>query len=126
MRQFLKALPKLNLKYLTIFIVGTILVLLWAMPSIAADCKSLAAYQSEYKDCHACLSIKVMLEAFMTAASKTYDISREAGTILLKIGSFLWIAFFIIKKISSFTNPEAPKMVNEFLVFMFLYTLFVR
>ena len=89
MRQFLKALPKLNLKYLTIFIVGTILVLLWAMPSIAADCKSLAAYQSEYKDCHACLSIKVMLEAFMTAASKTYDISREAGTILLKIGSFL-------------------------------------
>ena len=55
----------------------------------------------------------------MIAAGRTYEITQEAGVILLTIGSVLWVPFFIIGRISSFTNPEAPKMVNEFLIFLF-------
>lgn len=95
-------------------------VLLWFIDSAYAnDCKTLEEYQEEYKVCYACMTMSVMMEAFMTAASQTYSLSQEGGIALLLLGSPLWIAFFTIKKISSFTNPEAPKMVNEFLVFMF-------
>lgn len=85
----------------------------------ARDCKSMEEYQAEFKDCFACMTIKVLLEAFMTAGAMTYDVSKEAGKILLTLGSMLWLAFFVITKISSFTNPEGPKMMGELLKFAF-------
>ena len=85
----------------------------------ARDCKSMSEYQDEFKDCFACMTIKVLLEAFMTAGAMTYDVSKEAGKILLTLGSMLWLAFFVITKISSFTNPEGSKMVGELLKFAF-------
>lgn len=119
MIKLLKSLPRQGYKIAPLILIG-LTILLWFVDSaVAADCKTMAEYQKEYKDCYACQTIKFMLEAFMMAAGRTYDISKEAGIILLTIGSFLWVPFFVIGKISSFTNPEGPKMVNEFLIFLF-------
>ena len=85
----------------------------------ARDCKDMNEYMEEFDDCFACMTIKVLLEAFMTAGAMTYDVSKEAGKIVLTLGSMLWLAFFVITKISSFTNPEGPKMVGELLKFAF-------
>ncbi len=118
MRRVLKHLPSLK-KLIPIFLIMVIALVAFANFSWAADCKSMEEYQEEYRNCHACLTIKIMLEAFMSAASQTYPISQQGGNALLVIGAFLWVAFFIISKISTFTNPEAPKMTNEFLIFLF-------
>lgn len=83
------------------------------------DCPSMALLQERYKDCYSCMTMKVLLEAFMTMGSKTYDISREAGIKLLTIGSIIWIPIFTIKHVSSLTNPEAPSMLNELIKFAF-------
>lgn len=82
-------------------------------------CLSMGELQERYKDCYSCMTMKVLLEAFMVMASKTYEISKEAGTKLLGIGSILWVAFFTIKHVSSLTNPEAPSMLNELAKFAF-------
>ena len=55
----------------------------------------------------------------MTAGAMTYEVSQNAGKILLSVGSLLWVAFFVITRISSLTNPEAPKMMSELLKFAF-------
>ena len=119
MIKLLKSLLEQSHKIAPIFLIGVIILLCFVDSAIAIDCKTMEEYQKEYTTCYACQTVKLMLEAFMLAAGRTYDISKNAGVILLTIGSFLWVAFFVIGKISSFTNPEGPKMVNEFLIFLF-------
>lgn len=83
------------------------------------DCPTMTQLMERYGICFSCMTMKVLLEAFMTACSRTYYITQEAGLKLLTIGSALWIAFTIIKHVSSLTNPEAPSMINEFAKFAF-------
>ena len=106
-------------KKLPLLMIITLVGVIFVGDVQAAECKTLKEYQEQYNDCYACLTIKLMLESFMIAASRTYNITSEGGVTLLVIGAFLWVALFVIKKISSFTNPEGPKMVNELLVFAF-------
>ena len=81
--------------------------------------KTMEEYQEEYQECYACLTIKVMLDTFMQVASQTYGVSQLGGVVLLKIGAFLWVAFWVIKKISSFTQKtlittsKKQKMMQE-------------
>lgn len=98
---------------------AVLLVFLFTDTAAAAECKSMAEYQKEFQDCFSCITIKVLLEAFMTAGAMTYEVSQNAGKILLSVGSLLWVAFFVITRISSLTNPEAPKMMSELLKFAF-------
>ena len=65
-----------------------------------------------YSMCFACMTMKVLLESFMTACSQSYYIVKEAGVKLLLIGTMLWVPFTIIKQVSSLTDPEAPSIVN--------------
>ena len=119
MIKFLKSSLGQSCKIAPLILIGMIILLCFIDAAAAAECKTMEEYQKEYTKCYACQTVKLMLEAFMIAASRTYEISKDAGIILLTIGSFLWVPFFVIGKISSFTNPEGPKMVNEFLIFLF-------
>lgn len=73
-------------------------------------------YQSK---CYSCVIVKTLIETFMTACSKVYDVSREAGIKLLFIGSLIWLVAFVIKNVSSMTNVEPATMINSLLVFFF-------
>ena len=72
-----------------------------------------------YSMCFACMTMKVLLESFMTACSQSYYIVKEAGVKLLLIGTMLWVPFTVIKQVSSLTDPEAPSIVNELGKFTF-------
>ncbi len=120
-KKVLQNIFSLGSKFVPLILIG-IVALMWFVDSaMAAECKTMEEYQEEYQECYACLTIKVMLDTFMQVASQTYGVSQLGGVVLLKIGAFLWVAFWVIKKISSFTNPEAPTMMNDFLIFMFKF-----
>lgn len=75
---------------------------------------------SIYKSgCYACDVVTALVGSFMTACTYLYDVSKEAGSKILFIGTFLWIAFYIFKQLSSLKNIEPAAMVNEMLIMAF-------
>lgn len=73
-------------------------------------------YQSK---CYSCVIIKTLLETFLNACSKAYDITSEAGVKLLVLGALVWMAFFVMKNVSSLSNIEPGAMMNTLTVFLF-------
>ena len=81
-------------------------------------CPSMKILKERYQgDCFPCQIVNVLLASFMKAAGKVYDVSREAGVKLLLLGSLIWLAFWVLKKISSLANVEPSSMTNELIVF---------
>lgn len=73
-------------------------------------------YQSK---CYSCVIIKTLMETFLNACSKAYDVTSEAGLKLLVFGSLIWMAFFVMKNVSSLSNVEPGAMVNTLITFLF-------
>lgn len=73
-------------------------------------------YQST---CYSCKIIMTLITTFMNACGKVYDLTREAGSKVLVIGSMLWLAAFALKLVSAFTNQEPMSILNTLLIFMF-------
>lgn len=83
------------------------------------DCPSMDVLRERYQgDCFPCQIVNVLLSSFMRAASKTYEVSREAGNKLLFLGAILWVAFWALKKMSSLANVEPASMTNELVIFL--------
>jgi len=75
---------------------------------------------SIYKSsCYSCVVVKSLISSFMNACSRLYDISREAGSKILALGTMLWIAFYVFTQISSFKSIEPASMVNDMLMMAF-------
>ena len=73
-------------------------------------------YQSK---CYSCVIIKTLIETFLNACSKAYDITSEAGLKLLAFGALVWMAFFVMKNVSSLSNVEPGAMMNTLMTFLF-------
>ena len=73
-------------------------------------------YQSS---CYSCKIILTLITTFMNACGKVYDLTRDAGSKVLVIGSMIWLAIFALKLVSSFTNQEPMSIVNDLFIFMF-------
>ena len=69
--------------------------------------------------CYSCKIIMTLITTFMNACGKVYDLTREAGSKVLVIGSMLWLAAFALKLVSAFTNQEPMSILNTLLIFMF-------
>lgn len=83
----------------------------------------LAMYTSS---CYSCEIIETLASAFIKAAAKAYDVSKEAANAILVVGMIIWIAIFVLKNVSSFTTAEPRKMIQELLVQLFkIYIAFV-
>ena len=81
---------------------------------------NIADMQKMYQStCYSCKIILTLITSFMNACSKVYDLSREAGSKILVIGSLLWLAAFALKLVSAFTNQEPMQIVNTLFTFMF-------
>ena len=84
-----------------------------------ADC-SISDMQKMYQStCYSCKIIMTLITTFMNACGKVYDLTREAGSKVLVIGSMLWLAAFALKLVSAFTNQEPMSILNTLLTFMF-------
>ena len=73
-------------------------------------------YQSS---CYSCIVIKTLMETFLNACSKAYDVTSEAGVKLLVWGALIWMAFFVMKNVSSLSSIEPGAMMNTLAVFLF-------
>lgn len=81
---------------------------------------SMATMQELYQGkCYSCVIIKTLMETFLNACSKAYDITSEAGVKLLVLGALVWMAFFVMKNVSSLSNIEPGAMMNTLTVFLF-------
>lgn len=81
-------------------------------------CPGMNVLKERYQgDCFPCQIVNVLLASFMRAASKVYDVSREAGNKLLFIGSAIWLAFWALRKLSSLASVEPSSMTNELIIF---------
>ena len=79
-----------------------------------------ADMQEKYQSsCYSCLIVKTLLEQFMTVGTKTYALCSEAGVKILVLASCLWIAFFVLKNVSSLANVEPVSMINTLLTQLF-------
>lgn len=81
---------------------------------------NIAKMQELYQGkCYSCVIIKTLMETFLNACSKAYDITSEAGVKLLVLGALVWMAFFVMKNVSSLSNIEPGAMMNTLTVFLF-------
>lgn len=53
--------------------------------------------------CYSCEIVETLASAFIKAAAKAYQVSREAGNAILVVGMILWIGLFVLK---SFLPPQ--------------------
>lgn len=76
--------------------------------------------------CYSCEIVETLSSAFIKAAAKAYQVSREAANAILIVASLIWIAFYVLKSISSFTTVEPRKMIQDLLIQFFkIYLAFV-
>ncbi len=69
--------------------------------------------------CVSCDIVSTMSSAFVKAAAKAYDVSKQAGVAILIVGTIIWIGLFILKNISSFSTVEPRQMIQGLLVQLF-------
>ena len=85
----------------------------------SAKC-NIAKMRDQYQSkCYSCVIVKTLIETFLNACSKAYDITSEAGVKLLVLGALVWMAFFVMKNVSSLSNIEPGAMMNTLIVFLF-------
>lgn len=70
-------------------------------------------------NCYSCLVVKALLSEFMKIGDKTYSLCRDAAVKILFLCSALWIAFFVLKNVSSLTSIEPASFVNQLLSQLF-------
>lgn len=76
--------------------------------------------------CYSCEIVETLSSAFIKAAAKAYQVSREAANAILVVASLIWIAFYILKSVSSFTTVEPRKMIQDLMIQFFkIYLAFV-
>ncbi|MDD4556167.1 MAG: hypothetical protein PHE89_02400 [Alphaproteobacteria bacterium] len=81
---------------------------------------NLGELKQDYQgSCYSCKVVKLLIETFLTACTKVYDLAKDAGTKLLFYGFMMWMAVFALKNVSSFTSLEPSNNINDLLVFLF-------
>ena len=80
------------------------------------DCRTVAQLQERYTSgCWSCLVVGKLTEAFLRVAQAGLEISKEAGLKLLFLGFILWLVFWALKNVSSFTEVKGGNILNDLL-----------
>ncbi|MBR2299254.1 MAG: hypothetical protein IJ870_01610 [Alphaproteobacteria bacterium] len=92
---------------------------LWGLVSSAhvdQDTCVVYNYFVKYANCYGCVVVQTLTSAFVRAAAKAYDVSKQAGNAILIVGMMIWLALFALKNVSSFATIEPMQMLQQFLV----------
>lgn len=80
----------------------------------------ISALKSDYmSNCYSCVVVGNLIKTFMSISAVTYPVAQEAGVKLLVIGMMIWLAFYVLQKLSSFVSLEPMKMLQELFSFFF-------
>ena len=69
--------------------------------------------------CYPCKVVKSLISVFLNGCKYLEGTSKEAGQKVLILGFMLWVAFYVIRQVSSFKNIEPASMVNDLLIMAF-------
>jgi murein DD-endopeptidase MepM/ murein hydrolase activator NlpD len=84
------------------------------------ECASIAQYRARYSSgCWTCLVMEPLISAFLTAAKNGLGVTQRAGIAVLLIGTMLWLAFWGLKQVSSFTEIQLGNILNDLIKFGF-------
>lgn len=76
-------------------------------------------FMRSYVRCYGCAIVETLASAFVKAGSSGYGVSRQAGNVILIVGTMLWLAFFALKNVSSFATIEPMKMLQDLFIQLF-------
>ena len=108
-----------------IFILSLILFIGFAVfcPDIclaADDACNIDEFKERYTcSCFSCPTVNVIITTFFEVGKDAFGLTKRAANEILGIMSILWIAFFLLQKLSSFTPIELPELAQSFGVMMF-------
>lgn len=71
------------------------------------------------RSCFSCEIVETLASAFIKGSAKAYDVAREAANVVLTVCMLLWMGWFVLKNISSFTTVEPMKMLQDLFVQLF-------
>ena len=68
----------------------------------------------KYSNCYGCTIVQTLTSAFVKAAGRAYEVSKQAANVVLLVCMMIWLAFFALKNVSSFATIEPMKILQEF------------
>ena len=84
------------------------------------QCPTTKQLKAKYNSgCWSCLVMEHITSAFLYAADKGLVVTQRAGLVLLWIGTAIWLAFWALKNISSFTELQIGNILNDLIKFLF-------
>jgi len=87
---------------------------------VMQKCATSAQLKARYNaGCWSCLVLERLTSAFLHAANKGLPVVQKAGITLLLLGSGLWIMFWALKSVSSFTQVQTANILNDLFKFLF-------
>lgn len=69
--------------------------------------------------CWSCLVLEKLTSAFLHAANHGLKVVQKAGLTLLWLGTAIWIVFWGLKNVSSFTEIQLGNILNDLFKFLF-------
>lgn len=79
--------------------------------------------KEESKACWYCNVVVVLANAYLKAAAGALPSSITLGELILKFGFAIWLAYYILQQVSSFTPIQPSKVLQEILVMGFKVAL---
>lgn len=90
------------------------------LTKLSNDSCKIAEMKEKYQSsCYSCIVVKTLLEKFMDAATRVYTLCRDAAVQVLLIATLMWVAFWVLKNVSSLANVEPASMINTLLIQFF-------
>lgn len=87
---------------------------------ILQQCPTTSQLKAKYgAGCWSCLVMERLTSAFLYAAAKGLVVTKKAGLVVLWVGFAIWVVFWGLKNVSSFTEIQLGSILNDLLKFLF-------
>lgn len=84
---------------------------------------------TDSKGCWYCFIVSTMTAAYLEAVANVMNVVQTLGLLILRYGFLIWLAYYILQKVSSIAPVSISKMLQEILMMGFkvlLATIAVR
>lgn len=79
-------------------------------------CPPVSVFQEKWTaGCWSCLVVEKLTTAFLMVASQALPVCEDAGRILLTWGFIIWLCFWALKNVASFTEIKGGNVLNDLL-----------
>lgn len=109
-------------KFILFFLLIFSCIMITSQPSYAQEeaCPSMSVLTERWsKTCYSCIVVVQLLDAFMNGAAMVEPVTSDAGKKILIVGLILWVGFWGLKNLMSFSQSNGAQMLNELVIMGF-------